>query len=261
MIDDFILYALLAGVLVAVAAGPLGCFLVWRRMAYFGDTISHSALMGVALGIALGTENPFVVVITCGVVALILLLLQRDRHFSSDTILGILAHTALSIGLIVIAMQEQLRQDMMYYLIGDILAITATDLENIALMSVLSLSGLLIIWKPLLSLTVHEDLARVEGVKVLPVKIIYMLLIAFLVAFAMKVIGVLLITALMIIPAAAARNISQGPVHMIVMSSLMGILAVFLGVGASMQWDIPTGPAIVLSASLIFLISNFKKLR
>lgn len=256
MIDGFILNAILAGALVAVAAGPLGCFLVWRRMAYFGDTISHSALMGVGLGIAFGTASPWVIMVTCALVSGLLLLLQRGGKFSTDTLLGILAHSALSIGLIIIALQESLRQDMMYFLIGDILAIDMQSIMGIGVMTVVALGGLFYIWKSLLSITVHEDLAQVEGVNVLRTKIIYMLLIALLVAFAMKVVGALLITSLMIIPAAAARNISRSPVQMAIYSALLGSLSVVMGIMMSSQWDLPAGPAIVLSALILFLIGR-----
>lgn len=257
MIDDFILNALIAGVLIAAIAGPLGCFMVWRKMAYFGDTISHSALMGVALGIAFDSENPIIMIGTCSTIALFLLFLQRDKRYSSDTLLGILAHSALSIGMIVISMMDNFRTDMMYYLTGDILAITHENIYTIAGVALFSAFCLYIIWRDLLSLTVHEDLAHTEGVKVERVKVFYMLLIALLVAVALKVVGVLLITAMMIIPAAAARAISKTPLQMIVFSSLGGITAVVAGIMASSQWDVPTGPAIVLSATMLFLIGRF----
>lgn len=256
MIDDFILHALLAGILVAVAAGPLGCFLVWRRMAYFGDTISHSALLGVGLGLAMGTGSPWVIVATCTFVSWILLVLERGGKFSTDTLLGILAHSALSIGLIIIALQESLRQNMMFLLIGDILALDDQGLMGIGLMTVGTLGGLIYIWKPLLSITVHEDLAQIEGVNILFTKIIYMLLIALLVAFSMKVIGALLITSLMIIPAAAARNIARSPVQMALYAMVVGSLSVVMGIMMSSLWDLPAGPAIVLSALILFLIGR-----
>lgn len=257
MIDEFILNALIAGVLVAVIAGPLGCFMVWRKMAYFGDTISHSALMGVALGIAFDSENPIIMIATCSAVAIMLLFLQRDRRFSSDTLLGILAHSALSVGMIVISMMDHFRTDMMYYLTGNILAISEENIYTIAGVAAFTAICLYLIWRNLLSLTVHEDLAHTEGIRVNKVKVIYMLLIAFLVAVALKVIGVLLITALMIIPAAAARTISNTPLQMITISSFLGIISVVTGVFASSQWDVPTGPAIVLSATLLFLLGRF----
>ena len=224
MIDTFIINALIGGALVAAIAGPLGCFMVWRKMAYFGDTIAHSALMGVALGIAFDSENLIIMIATCSSVALMLLFLQRDKRFSSDTLLGILAHSSLSIGMIVISMMDHFRTDMMYYLVGDILAISTADIYTITVVVVLSAISLFFIWRPLLSLTVHEGLAQIEGVRVNLIKIVYMLLIASLVAVALKVIGVLLITALMIIPAAAARTVSNTPLQMIIFASICGII-------------------------------------
>ncbi|WP_417317606.1 iron chelate uptake ABC transporter family permease subunit [Emcibacter sp.] len=261
MIDSFILYALAAGILVAVAAGPLGCFLVWRRMAYFGDTVAHSALMGVALGFAFGTTSPVVMIIVCAAVALFLLVLQRDRSLSSDTLLGILAHSALSIGLIMIALQESVRQNMMFYLIGDILAIDAVDIYRLSAMCLAVLVIMALIWRDLLSSTVHEDLARVEGVPVMRTKVIYMLLIASLVALSLKVTGVLLVTALMIIPAAGARNLARTPGIMVALAVAIGVLSVTSGVVISSNWDVPTGPAIVLSATLVFVLTRILYLK
>ncbi len=257
MIDTFIINALIGGALVAAIAGPLGCFMVWRKMAYFGDTIAHSALMGVALGIAFDSENLIIMIATCSSVALMLLFLQRDKRFSSDTLLGILAHSSLSIGMIVISMMDHFRTDMMYYLVGDILAISTADIYTITVVVVLSAISLFFIWRPLLSLTVHEGLAQIEGVRVNLIKIVYMLLIASLVAVALKVIGVLLITALMIIPAAAARTVSNTPLQMIIFASICGILSVVGGIFSSSQWDVPTGPAVVLSATVLFLCGRF----
>ncbi len=257
MIDEFIINALIGGVLVAAIAGPLGCFMVWRKMAYFGDTISHSALMGVALGIAFDSENPIIMIGTCSAIAMMLLFLQRDQRLSSDTLLGILAHSALSIGIIVISMMDNFRTDMMYYLVGDILAISEENIYTIAGVAAITAMCLYFIWRDLLSLTVHEDLAHTEGVQVNKIKVAYMLLIAFLVAVALKVIGVLLITALMIIPAAAARTVSKTPLQMIAISSILGIISVVAGIFTSSQWDVPTGPAIVLSATVLFLLGRF----
>jgi zinc transport system permease protein len=234
--------------------------MVWRKMAYFGDTVAHSALMGVALGIAFVSENPLIMIAICSMVAMLLLFLQRDRRFSSDTLLGILAHIALSIGMIIISMMDHFRQDMMYYLVGDILAIGMSDIYTIGATAAFSAICLFFIWRPLLSLTVHEDLAQIEGIKVSTIKVLYMLLIAFLVAVALKVIGVLLITALMIIPAAAARTITNTPLQMILVSACGGILSVIVGINASSQWDVPTGPAIVLSATMLFLLGRMSSI-
>lgn len=257
MLDDFLGRAILAGIMVAVVAGPLGAFVVWRRMAYFGDTVSHSALLGVALGFLLGLNLNLLVTLVCLAIAVLLVLLQQRQELASDTLLGILAHGALSLGLVAVAFVEGLRVDLMAYLFGDILAVTRTDLVGIAIGGGLALILLVALWRPLLAITVHEELARVEGVRVLPVRLGLMLLIALVIATAMQVVGVLLITALMIIPAATARRFARTPEHMAILAMVFGVVAVFGGIWGSLQYDTPTGPSIVVAAMLVFVALFF----
>lgn len=257
MLDDFVTRAVLAGLMVAVVAGPLGAFMVWRRMAYFGDTVSHSALLGVALGFLLGMNLNLLVTLVCVMVAVILVFLQRRQELASDTLLGILAHSALSLGLVAVAFVEGLRVDLMAYLFGDILAVTRGDLAAIALGGSLALVLLILLWRPLLAITVHEEIARVEGVRVLPVRLGLMLLIALVIASAMQVVGVLLITALMIIPAATARRFARTPEQMALFGAGFGVLAVLGGIWGSFTHDTPTGPSIVVAAMLAFVVMNF----
>jgi len=253
--DNFMLHALFAGIGVAIIAAPLGVFIVWRRMAYFGDTMAHSALLGVALGFLLGINLQLGVIAVSVVMALLLLALQRQRQLASDTLLGILAHTSLSLGLIAIALQEEVRVDLMGYLFGDILAVSTTDLVWIWAGGIFCLAALALIWRPLLAVTVHEELARVEGVAVVRTQLIFMFLIAIVIAAAMKIVGVLLITALMIIPAATARKLSKTPEQMALIASGVGALAVILGLLASLQWDSPAGPSVVVAAAVIFMLN------
>ena len=224
--DDFLLRALLAGLGVAVVAGPLGAFVVWRKMAYFGDTLAHAALLGVALGFLLEFGANIGVVSVCVLLALILVALQQQRRLASDTLLGILAHTTLSLGLIVLAGMETLRVDLMSYLFGDILAVTTADLYWIYAATVFALVVIIVLWRPLLAMTVHEELAQVEGVPVAIVRMALMLLIAVVIAVAMKVVGILLITSLLIIPAATARTFARTPEQMAALAALSGCIAV-----------------------------------
>ncbi|MBS0003222.1 MAG: zinc ABC transporter permease subunit ZnuB [Thioalkalivibrio sp.] len=257
MLDDFVIRAVLAGLMVAVVAGPLGAFVVWRRMAYFGDTVSHSALLGVALGFLLGLNLNLLVTVVCVLVAVLLVFLQRRQELASDTLLGILAHSALSLGMVTVAFVEGLRVDLMAYLFGDILAVTRGDLAAIAVGGLFALVLLMILWRPLLAITVHEEIARVEGVPVLPVRLGLMLLIALVIASAMQVVGVLLITALMIIPAATARRFARTPEEMGLLAAGFGVLAVLLGIWGSFSHDTPTGPSIVVAAMLVFVVLQF----
>jgi zinc transport system permease protein len=253
--DEFLVRALLAALGVAAVAGPLGSFVVWRRMAYFGDTLSHSALLGVTLGFLLGVDPTIGIVGVCAAVALLLALGERQSVLASDTLLGILSHGALSLGLVSLAFMETLRVDLIGYLLGDVLSVTWNDITVVYIGGALVLGILIWLWRPLLAITVHEDLARVEGVPVRRVQIVFMMIIAVTIAIAMKVVGILLITSLLIIPAAAARALARTPEQMAVVASIAGMLAVLGGLAASFQWDLPSGPAIVTAASILFALS------
>lgn len=252
--DDFVLRALAGGVGVALVAGPLGSFLVWRRMAYFGGTLSHSALLGVALGFITGVSLNITIIAVCLIVSLLLTFLQQQRTLAVDTLLGILAHGTLALGMVTLAFVEGLRVDLMAYLFGDILAVSPRDLAWIYGGALLTASALAFIWRPLLSLSVHEELARVEGVRVGTVNLVFMLTIALVIAAAMKVVGILLIVSLMIIPAASARRFAATPERMAGFAALIGVVSVFGGLWASLLWDTPAGPSIVVVATLIFAL-------
>lgn len=254
--DDFLLRSIIAGVAVALITGPLGVFILWRRMAYFGDTLSHSAILGVALGFLLSININIGILLSTLVVAILLFISQRQKHLGSDTLLGVLSHSTLSLGLILMSFVEGRRIDINAWLFGDILSVGWNDLWLIIAGVVFVLLLLVIIWKPLLSLTVHEELALVEGVNNGLISAIYTLLIAILVAVAMKIIGALLITSLLIIPAASVRKFSKTPEQMAILAMISGVAAVFLGLGTSFLWDTPAGPSIVVAASSLFVIGQ-----
>ncbi len=255
MLDDFLFRALLGGLGVALVAGPFGSFVVWRRLAYFGDTLAHSALLGIAFGFLLQINLTLGIMVICQLLALLLFFGQRQKQIASDTLLGIISHGALSLGLVALAFMENVRVDLVAYLFGDILAIGAADLGWIFGAGGVALTGLLWLWKPLLAITIHEDLARVEGVPVDRVNWAFLGLIALIVAVMMKVVGLLLVTALLIIPAATARRFAGNPEVMAVMASGIGCLAVVGGLYGSFQWDTPAGPSIVVAACLLFLFA------
>lgn len=255
MLDDFFIRALLAGIGVAVVAGPLGCFIVWRRLAYFGDTLSHAALLGVALALLFEVNFTIAVFAVSGVVSLALLLLQRRATLSSDSLLGLLSHSALALGLVVLAFMTWVRIDLMGILFGDILAVSTTDIAVIYGGGIAVLGLLSLIWNSLFASTVNRELAEAEGLHPERANIVFMLLMAGVIAIAMKIVGVLLITAMLIIPAATARRFASGPEHMAVLASVIGAAAVIAGLFGSLEWDTPSGPSIVVAAVLIFTIS------
>lgn len=251
---DFLLNALLAGLALALVAGPLGSFVVWRRMAYFGDTLSHAALLGVALGFLLDVSPTLAVTVGCVLLAVPLVTLQQRQPLAADTLLGILAHSTLSLGLVTLSFMKEVRVDLMAYLFGDLLAVSASDLLWIIAGSALVLALICFLWRPLLAITVHEELAKVEGLPVGAIRLALMLLIAIVIAVAMKIVGVLLITSLLIIPAAAQRH-ARSPEQMAVGASLLGLVAVCAGLALSWFKDTPAGPSIVVSAAGLFLLS------
>jgi len=250
---DFLLYALLAGLALALVAGPLGSFVVWRRMAYFGDTLSHAALLGVALGFLLDISPTVAVTAGCLLLAILLVTLQQRQPLASDTLLGILAPSTLSLGLVVLSFMHDVRIDLMAYLFGDLLAISPNDLMWILGGSLAVLGLLIALWRPLLAITVHEELAK--GLPVAGLRMALMLLIAVVIAVAMKIVGVLLITSLLIIPAAAAQRHARSPEQMAFGASVLGVVAVCLGLSLSWFKDTPAGPSIVVSAAALFLLS------
>lgn len=254
MLDDFFVRAMVAGVGLAVVAGPLGCFIVWRRLAYFGDTLSHSALLGVALALLFEINITASVFVVSAVVSLSLLALRRRAPLSSDALLGLLAHTALAVGLVCLAFMTWVRVDLMGFLFGDILAVSRVDIAVIYGGGIVVLGVLAAIWNKLFAATVNRELAEAEGIDPNRVELIFMLLMSLTIAISMKIVGVLLITALLIVPAATARHVARGPEQMAVIAALAGAAAVVGGLFGSLRWDTPSGPSIVVAAALLFLI-------
>jgi len=255
MFDDFFLRAILAGVGLALTTGPLGCFIIWRRMAYFGDTISHSALLGVALSQLFQLNLTLSVFAVAALVSILLLFLQRRQALSADALLGILSHATLAIGLVIVAFMSWVRIDLIAFLFGDILAVSQSDILVIWGGGIFVLAAIVWLWRPLLASTVNPELAEAEGLRPERAKLFFMLLMAVVIAIAMKIVGILLITALLIIPAATARRFAATPETMAIFASLLGAVAVVGGLFGSLRYDTPSGPSIVVAALILFIFS------
>jgi zinc transport system permease protein len=253
--EPFFIRALIAGLGIAAIAGPIGCFIVWRRMAYFGETLAHASLLGVGLGLLFGIDLTLGVIATTVALAIALLALRSQRELATDTLLGILSHGALAAGIVVASLLTWVRFDLMSLLFGDILTVTTSDILWVWLGGAVAMVGVAFLWRDLLALTVHEELAAAEGVKAQRVEVGFVLLIALLIAVAMKIVGILLITALLIIPAAAARRMVRSPEGMAVWASLLGMVAVVGGLMLSGLLDSPSGPSIVLTAAALFILT------
>ncbi len=258
MFDDFFIRAIFAGIGIAFVAGPLGCFVVWRRLSYFGDTLAHSALLGVTIAYSLDFNIAVSIFFISSAIALILIKLQRKTNLPDDALLGLLAHSSLAVGLVVIGFLTFIRFDIMGLLFGDILAVNKKDLFIIWFGGALILIVLKLIWKPLFASTVNYELAEAEGLNPDRAKAIFTILLAALIAISIKLVGVLLITGMLIIPTAMARNLSDNPKKMVVFSIIGGLLSVFIGLFSSLEFNTPSGPSILAAALILFIISLFK---
>ncbi len=251
MLDDFMTRATLAGIGVAFAAAPLGCFVVWRRMAYFGDATAHAAILGVALSLALQMSIFLGTVVVALMMAFAVTLLA-GRGYAMDTLLGVLAHSALAFGLVAVSFLSGIRIDLMAYLFGDILAVSHSDLLVIWGGAALVVALIAWRWSPLLTATLNEELAYASGIDPKREQLILTLALAITVAVAIKVVGVLLIAAMLIIPAAAARNFARTPEAMALIAAAIGGVSAIAGLRAAYLLDTPAGPTIVCVAAVIF---------
>ncbi|MHC6526720.1 zinc ABC transporter permease subunit ZnuB [Vibrio proteolyticus] len=258
---EFLLPSILAGLGIALIAGPLGSFVVWRKMAYFGDTLAHASLMGLALGFLLNVNLYLALLVCCMALAVLLVTLQKQQLVATDTLLGILAHSSLSFGLVAVSFLDNVRVDLMSYLFGDLLAVSPQDLMFIYAGVIAVSVVLLLFWRPLLSTTVNEELAAVEGHNVDLMRLVLMLLVGMVIAVGMKFVGALIMTSLLIIPAATARRFARTPEQMAALASLLGAIAVLGGLSLSWYFDTPAGPSVVLSATAMFLLAQGIKVR
>jgi zinc transport system permease protein len=250
-LEPFLIRALAAGVGLAVIAAPLGCFIVWQRMAYFGETIAQASLIGIALGLLLQLDVTASALAVALVIALLLVLLGRQKLVPLDSILGLLAHAALAVGVIATSLVRGPSVDLMGYLFGDIFAVTTEDLWWVYLGGAIVLATLAWLWQPLLAIAVHEELALAEGVKCDLVKGIFVVLLALVIAVAMKIVGILLAIAFLIMPATAARPFTATPERMAATAAVIAVAAVLAGLGFSLNYDVPGGPAIVVVLAIV----------
>ena len=255
MLDDFLVRAVLASVGIALAAAPLGCFVIWRRMAYFGDATAHAAVLGVALSLTLSVPIFFGVLVVCLCMAVTVSNLA-GKGFTMDTLLGVMSHSSLAIGLVAVSFLSGVRIDLMAYLFGDILAVGKTDLIVIATGVLIVLALMLWRWSGILLSTLNPDLALANGLDPKREQLVLTISLAIVVAVAIKVVGVLLIAAMLIVPAATARPFSKTPEMMACIAAALGVIASLTGIRASYVLDTPTAPTIVCVSTLLFIATN-----
>jgi zinc transport system permease protein len=254
--EDFIFRAFIAAIGISIIAGSLGCFVIWKRMSYFSESISHSALLGVALGLASGLGIHIGLVLTGGVFAVLIVVLQQRQILSNDVILGIFSHLSLSLGIVVLSIVGGANTDYFSLLFGDILSITNHDIVRIYTVLFVVVSLLIYFWQRLLLLTLNEELAVAQGINRTLYQLLLMLMIALTVSVSVQIVGVLLITSLLIIPPAVAKMFAHTPHSMAFQSIGVSILAVLMGLSASIFYDLATGPMIVIALGVLFVFSQ-----
>ena len=259
MLDDFFTRALLAGIGLALVTGPAGCFVVWRRLAYFGETIAHSALLGVAIAIIFEFHLVVGVLASACAVVLLRFYLERRDTLPADSVLGLLAHGGLAVGLVVLAFFPDMRLNLHGLLFGDILGVSRVDLAMVWVGGAVALGVFCWLWRPLLAATVSVDLAAVAGLRPERTRLAFGFLVAAIIAVAIKIVGVLLIVALLVVPAATVRRFSSTPERMAVGAALAGVAAVAGGLFASAEFDTPSGPSIVVAALVLFAVTRFRQ--
>lgn len=253
--EPFVVRALLAGLGLAIVAAPLGCIVVWRRMAYVGETLAQSSLLGVALGLALNIDLTLAVILAAVAAACVLIAFGQQKLLALDSVLGLMHHAALALGIVAIAVLKGPSIDLMGYLFGDVFAVTSTDLFWIYCGGAVVLGATFALWRPLLRLSLHEDLATAEGINPRLPRAAFDILLAVTIAVAMKIVGILLVMAFLIVPAVAARPLASTPERMAIIAAFVASLGVIGGLMLSLHTDSPGGPSIVLAMCLLAIIS------
>lgn len=256
---EIILPAWIAGIFLTLLTGPLGSFIVWRKMSYFGDTLAHASLLGLAFGLFFTIDPFYAVLVTTIIIGLLLHQLQRNPNLSIDTLLGIFAHSALSLGLVLVSLIPNMRIDLMNYLFGDLLAVTFDDLLILGVAVNLGLLILLWQWNALVAITLDKNIAFVEGYRTERAQLILIILTALVIGLAMKFVGALIITSLLIIPAATARRFAKTPEAMAFTAVCVGMISVTGGLILSAYLNTPAGPSVVVCASSCFVLSLCKR--
>lgn len=249
---ELMIRAIIAACGIGMLAGMLGSFVVWKRMSYMGDAMGHAALLGVVLGLMLGVLPAYAVILVAVLIGLVLSRLHHDRRLPFDALLGVVSTGGLSLGLALYSTMPLQQMDLYGYLFGDVLAVT--DSQMALIYAMLAGQGIILwrCWRPLLRMIIHEEIAQVEGVPVARLQALVTVLVAATVALALQVVGMLLVTALLVIPPLTARALARSPQQMVFGSMAAGVLAALGGVVLSYQFNLPTGPGIVLAAVALF---------
>ncbi len=250
---SFLVRALIAGSLIAVLAGVLGVFLVLRKLSLIGDGLAHVSFGGVALGLLFGVY-PFYVSLPLTLLAsfFIFKLSQRARIYG-DAAIGIVSAVGVAGGVVVASLAKGFNVDLFSYLFGSLLAVKSSEIYFLVLLVLLTLAFLVYYYRPLFALAFDEVSARAMGVKVAWLNSVLLVLSALTVAVAVKAVGVMLVSALLILPAAAALQGAKNFRWALASAALFALAAVWLGLLAALNFNLPAGASIVLAGFFLFL--------
>lgn len=256
---SFLFPGWIAAIILVLATGPLGSFIILRRMSSFGDTLSHASILGLSISVLLDVNPFYINVLFVLLLAIVISWLEEHSFLSLDTILGVIANSSLSVGLILMSlMSNNYNIDINSYLFGDLLTVSFSDLIPLIIGSFLILVVFKYYWNKIVLMTINSELAVIDGVNLYKTRLILILITALTIGMSTKFFGVLIITSLLIIPAASAQKLSNSPEQMVFLSTLIGIFSVTGGIYLSVFFDIPTSPSIVVCASLVFFLSHIK---
>ena len=246
--------ALVTALLLGPLCGLIGVFVTARRMAFFSDTISHAALAGIAVGFWLGFADPTLPMVAVGLgVAALMLWLKEKTDLLTDTIMALLLSGSVAFGIVVISLLKGFRGELHRYLFGDILSVGPQEVWLAFAVSVVVAAAVAVRLNALTLLTASEDLAHVSGIPVRRLNYAFVLVLTVVVALSIRLLGIILVTSLLVIPPAAARNIARNLRQQIVLAVVAGALGGGGGVTLSYRFDLPCGPSIVLTSVALFL--------
>ncbi|NRA41942.1 MAG: metal ABC transporter permease [Pseudomonadales bacterium] len=255
MIIELIYPSLIITACIALSAGLLSCFVVWRRMAFYADALSHSAILGTSVALLVAVHPLYGLMLYGLIVALALSHFSQKLQLSSDTFLAIISQTSLALGLLALSALPQ-QYSIEALLFGDILAASKADIWPAAVLSLAILAITIYHRQALVRLCLDEELAKTEGVNTQVMNALLMLMLVALIALAIQLLGVLLVSTLLLMPAATARSFARSPGMMLALSPIIAILACALGLSISIYFDkLMTGPTIVVVAACLWLLS------
>ena len=257
--DPLLLKLFFAGFGIAISAAVIGVFVLWKKMAYFSDAISHATIFGLAFA-AIIEVMPIYGVIFCSIIfCLLMFYLAHQKFYSNDVVIGISSYILLALGLILIAVFS-VNVNLHLYLFGDLLVINNSDIFLIYFSLIIVLIAVFCGYKKMLMICINDDLAKISGIKTDKIQLQFLLLLAFLVAILVKIIGILLITSMLVMPAAIARIYAKNPLAMIILSIIFAIISVALGIISAFIFDLPIAAAIISLMAVILIFSFlFKK--